>query len=118
MATEEPKQKKIKRTSHEVEEEEEEERTEVATYPTDAPDFSSTIRINEEGDSFFELSKTRRVTVRQFKGTTLVDIREYYEKGDKLMPGKKGISLTLDQFNEFKDVIQSGLVDKALKKLE
>jgi hypothetical protein len=75
MATEEPKQKKIKRTSHEVEEEEEE-RTEVATYPTDAPDFSSTIRINEEGDSFFELSKTRRVTVRQFKGTTLVDIRE------------------------------------------
>jgi hypothetical protein len=76
MATEEPKQKKIKRTSHEVEEEEEEERTEVATYPTDAPDFSSTIRINEEGDSFFELSKTRRVTVRQFKGTTLVDIRE------------------------------------------
>lgn len=60
----------------EEEEEEEEERTEVATYPTDAPDFSSTIRINEEGDSFFELSKTRRVTVRQFKGTTLVDIRE------------------------------------------
>jgi hypothetical protein len=31
---------------------------------------------NSDGDAFFELSSTRRISVRKFKGTTLVDIRE------------------------------------------
>jgi hypothetical protein len=31
---------------------------------------------NSDGDAFFELSSSRRISVRKFKGTTLVDIRE------------------------------------------
>jgi hypothetical protein len=31
---------------------------------------------NSDGDAFFELSTNRRVSVRKFKGKTLVDIRE------------------------------------------
>ena len=39
----------------------------------------------------FQLSKTRFVNVREFRGKVLVDIREYYNNSDgDLKPGKKG----------------------------
>ncbi|EPS44269.1 hypothetical protein H072_1770 [Dactylellina haptotyla CBS 200.50] len=56
---------------------------------------------DEEGNFFWELGgKSRRVTVSEFKGNVLVSVREYYEKDGKSLPGKKGISMTLDQFNQ------------------
>ncbi|PRW20186.1 transcriptional coactivator p15 [Chlorella sorokiniana] len=45
-----------------------------------------------------ELSGTRRADVSTFKGTTYINIREYYEKDGQKLPGKKGISLPRDQF--------------------
>jgi Transcriptional Coactivator p15 (PC4) len=43
------------------------------------------------------------VTLNTFKGSTLVDIREYYEtKGGELKPGQKGISLTTEQWQILK----------------
>ncbi|CAI9111773.1 OLC1v1012089C3 [Oldenlandia corymbosa var. corymbosa] len=44
-----------------------------------------------------EISKNRRVTVRNWQGKLVVDIREFYVKDGKQLPGKKGISLTMDQ---------------------
>ncbi|KAF1915970.1 transcriptional Coactivator p15-domain-containing protein [Ampelomyces quisqualis] len=42
----------------------------------------------------------RRVTVREFKDNILIDIREYYnDDTGESKPGKKGISLNLDQYN-------------------
>ncbi|XP_071488483.1 activated RNA polymerase II transcriptional coactivator p15-like [Diadema setosum] len=56
--------------------------------------------------SMFSLSRQRFVNVREFRGKVLVDIREYYEPeiGD-LKPGKKGISLTVDQWRKLTNQI-------------
>ncbi|KAI9800398.1 MAG: hypothetical protein M1825_004168 [Sarcosagium campestre] len=54
---------------------------------------------DEDGAEFWELSKNRRVTVSEFRGKYMVNLREYYEKDGKSLPGKKGISLPIDQFN-------------------
>ena len=41
----------------------------------------------------------KKVTVEQYRGSTNISIREYYEKNGKELPGKKGIALTVPQWN-------------------
>lgn len=65
------------------------------------------INKNAQGEPYWTLGRNRRVTVRTFKGKTLVDIREYYEKDDgEMAPGKKGISLNLQQYRDLKDLFE------------
>lgn len=46
---------------------------------------------NEDGSFVLELSAKRRVIVRKWKNSTLVDIREYWnDSNNELKPGKKG----------------------------
>lgn len=52
---------------------------------------------NSEGEKYIDLGKKKRATVRSFKGTPLLDIREFYGADGEEKPGKKGISLTLEQ---------------------
>jgi hypothetical protein len=48
---------------------------------------------------FFQISKSRRVTISDFKGKKFVNIREYYEKDGKTLPGKKvGLLLSLGAY--------------------
>lgn len=58
--------------------------------------------------SSFKLGKMKFVDVREFKGMTLIDIREYYEDKNtgEMKPGKKGISLQADQW-EVRHLLQS-----------
>ncbi|KAF1963731.1 PC4-domain-containing protein [Byssothecium circinans] len=59
---------------------------------------------------------TRRVMISDFKGKTLVSIREYYEDASgEMKPGKKGIALSMDQYNALvaaMPLIETVLVDK------
>lgn len=77
---------------------------------TDAKEEDSGV---DNGVTACELSQTRKVVVKEWKGQILVDIREYYTSKDgQLMPSKKGISLTLEQWELLREHADG--VDRAL----
>lgn len=76
------------------------------------------VKTSGEGDKYVDLGRNRRATVRVFKGmsfrladaiwqsrndvnhrpgTPLIDIREYFGSGEEQKPGKKGISLKVEE---------------------
>ena len=64
-----------------------------------------------------QVSNNRKVKVRIFSGKVLIDIREYYKSNDgKELPGKKGISLTVEQWKELKKMPAD--VDAAIASLD
>merc|ERR1712055_1243044 len=54
----------------------------------------------ENGEPTWELGQNKKDKIREFKGKTLIDIREWYvdNKDMETKPGKKGISLNTVQF--------------------
>ena len=44
--------------------------------------------------------------------------QQYYEKNEQMLPGKKGISLTVEQYKAFKAAMESGVIDKEIEALE
>ncbi|CAG8602733.1 12273_t:CDS:2 [Gigaspora margarita] len=74
--------------------------------------------VTDEGDTYFQLSDKRRVTIREFKNMVLIDFREYYKSKDdgEYHPTKKGISLQIDQWNKLKELIDD--IDEEIKKFE
>jgi len=73
------------------------------------------ILTSAEGDSYIPIGKQKRATVRKFKNMVLVDIREYYGKPGEEKPGKKGISLSLEQWRALQSV--SGDLDHLIDQL-
>ena len=84
----------------------------------DAISSIPTLKTNDQGETYFDLSPDRRFTVCKWRGNVRLDIREFYEKNGEILPGKKGLSLTMEQFNIIKDFIQDGTVDDIIRGLE
>ncbi|KAJ6586953.1 transcriptional Coactivator p15-domain-containing protein [Mycena vulgaris] len=74
------------------------------TEDTDAEPKGAEVQCTAEGDKYIDLGKNKRATVRSFKGNTLVDIREFYtdKASGEAKPGKKGISLGVEQWEALK----------------
>ncbi|BGP24960.1 transcription coactivator [Rhodotorula toruloides] len=70
---------------------------------------------NDQGDTYVDLAPLRRVTVRKFKGKTLIDIREFYNGDKGVAPGKKGISLSVEQWDRLKKAVST--VDELIDEL-
>lgn len=73
---------------------------------------SSKAQGNEENS--WDLGKNRFVKLSEFKGKWYVNIREFYLADGDLRPGKKGIMLTMEQWQKFKGIVDD--VDEAIKK--
>jgi hypothetical protein len=83
--------------------------TTAAAAPTPAPEAKRQAGAKgPDGEVYWQLTAERRVTVRKFKGKTYIDVREFYQQGGaggELKPGKKGISLTPEQWAVLKQNI-------------
>ncbi|GMF65125.1 unnamed protein product [Phytophthora lilii] len=53
-----------------------------------------------------QLSNKRRVTVRYFRKGVLIDLREFYDQDGVSKPGKKGISLSKEQWTALQEVAE------------
>ncbi|XP_051137617.1 RNA polymerase II transcriptional coactivator KELP-like [Andrographis paniculata] len=99
------------KAEEEVGEEEEEEEEEDDNRKGDGKEYD-----DEGGLIICRLSNKRRVTLSEFRGKTLVSIREYYQRDGKELPTSKGISLTPEQWSSFSKSIPA--IEKAIKKME
>ncbi|XP_075040756.1 activated RNA polymerase II transcriptional coactivator p15 [Mixophyes fleayi] len=71
---------------------------------------------NNSDDNMFQIGKMRYVSVRDFKGKVLIDVREYFmDNSGDMKPGRKGISLNPEQWNQLKE--QMSDIDDAIRKL-
>ena len=69
-----------------------------------------------EKEVVFLLDQRKRVTVHKFKGQLKVDIREYYDDKGEMKPGKKGLSLNLDNWNKLKEFMDK--IDEAIDNIK
>ncbi|XP_044520369.1 activated RNA polymerase II transcriptional coactivator p15 [Gracilinanus agilis] len=77
---------------------------------------ASSKQSSSRDDHMFQIGKMRYVSVRDFKGKVLIDIREYWmDQEGEMKPGRKGISLNPEQWSQLKEQISD--IDDAVRKL-
>ena len=83
QALEQKKRSKLAASSENEEQEEEDEEE-------DKPEKL----VGDDGEEYWPLTKSKRLSVSKFKGSVNVSLREYFEKDGKWLPTKKGITLS------------------------
>ncbi|KAF6136164.1 hypothetical protein GIB67_001573 [Kingdonia uniflora] len=95
-----PQQSQTKQTLQALEEEDEDDDDDD---DDDEKPKVSPKEYDDDGDLIIcRLSNKRRVTVQDFKGKTLVSIREYYDKDGKQCPSSKGTYYNVNNFYEIR----------------
>ncbi|CCM01157.1 uncharacterized protein FIBRA_03205 [Fibroporia radiculosa] len=82
----------------------------LAESEEEADGITLNVKNNDEGDKYLDLGKKRRATVR----SVFLDIREYYGPEGDEKPGKKGVTLSQEQWNKLKQ--SSEVIDILFKK--
>ncbi|GAU11849.1 hypothetical protein TSUD_76000 [Trifolium subterraneum] len=109
----EEEEQKQREKEEEEEEEEEEKKQEVKQKGVSS---KSNVYVDSGDLVICELTKKRKVTIQDFKGKRYVSIREFYTKDGKELPSNKGISLSVEQWEAFKNCVPA--IEKAIEKLE
>ncbi|KAM7525897.1 hypothetical protein LguiA_015799 [Lonicera macranthoides] len=105
------------RLKTEAAQEEEEDEEEDEEEPAGKKGGAGAKEYDDDGDLIIcRLSDKRRVTITDFRGKTLVSMREYYKKDGKELPTSKGISLTAEQWSTFSKNVPA--IEKAIRKME
>ena len=101
QSLEEKKRRKAASSSQEEEEEEQEDE--------DRPEKL----VGDDGEEYWPLTKSKRLSVSKFKGSVNVSLREYFEKDGKWLPTKKGITLSTESWQLLTRLVKE--VDKAIQ---
>lgn len=64
-------------------------------------------------ENSWDIGRNKFVKLTEFKGKWYVNIREFYDSGGELKPTKKGVMLTMEQWQKFKGLVND--VDEAIK---
>ena len=76
----------------------------------------------KDGDHSADISQKghRKIRIGSYKKKVTVSIREFYQKGDdeEWLHGKKGITLTKEQWEEVSRLCKSGAIDRAIAEVE
>lgn len=65
-------------------------------------------------ENSWSLGKNRFIKLTEFKNTWYIDVREFYNADGDLKPGRKGIMLSMEQWQKVKGFMNE--IDEAIKK--
>ena len=75
-------------------------------------------KFDDEAKCAYDLGKSKFIVAKMFNGKPYINIREYYQRkdsGTKMFAGRKGVTLTLENWRELVKVI--GYVERSVQEL-